>query len=99
MNLGKTIKALRKKQRMGQAELAGRCGVTSTYLSQLENNRKQPSMELGLALAKELGVPLPILYFTALEETDIAEDRRAMYRMLAPVLKVQIGQLFPVTLG
>ncbi len=95
MNLGKTIKGLRKQKGLSQTELAGVCGITSTYLSQLENNRKSPSPELASSIAAALEVPVPILYFMALDEADIPASKLSAYRMLAPEIKGVIGQLFP----
>ena len=45
MNLGKTIHDIRRRQNMTQAQLAEKIGSSQTYLSQIENDFKVPSIE------------------------------------------------------
>jgi transcriptional regulator with XRE-family HTH domain len=95
MNLGKTIKDLRRRKELSQTDLAEKCRITSTYLSQLENNKKYPSPELAAALCTVFEVPVPILYFMAMDESDIPTEKLEAYRTLAPSMNLVIGQLFP----
>ena len=44
MKLGTAIKAIRTKNGLKQFELAQRCDITQTYLSQIENNLKEPNI-------------------------------------------------------
>jgi XRE family transcriptional regulator, regulator of sulfur utilization len=94
MDIGKTIKALRKKEELSQTALADLCGISATYLSQLENNRKSPSSELTSLLAANLNVPVPIFYFLAMEESDIPREKQVAYQILAPTINGAIAQLF-----
>ncbi|GAA3031939.1 hypothetical protein GCM10020000_06110 [Streptomyces olivoverticillatus] len=44
-----------------QAAIAGLCGITEDYLSQIERGRKTPALDVLLALAREIGVPITAL--------------------------------------
>lgn len=55
--LGQAIKRLRTKQRLTQAQLAERAGVSQPYLSQLEAGQKrEPAVRIIHRIAKVLGV-------------------------------------------
>ena len=43
MNLGETIKLLRKRNGLNQSQLAELCEITVTYLSLIENGKKEPT--------------------------------------------------------
>ncbi|WP_373262779.1 helix-turn-helix domain-containing protein, partial [Bacteroides thetaiotaomicron] len=43
MNIGKIIKETRKSKGLKQQSFAKMCGITQTYLSQIENNVKDPT--------------------------------------------------------
>ncbi len=54
MNLGKNIIKYRKIHNMKSLELAERAGITQSYLSEIERNKKIPSLEVIQKLAKAL---------------------------------------------
>jgi transcriptional regulator with XRE-family HTH domain len=57
--LGQAIKRLRTKQRLTQAQLAERAGVSQPYLSQLEAGQKrEPAVRIIHRIAKVLGVKI-----------------------------------------
>lgn len=66
INWGKTIKKYREKLKLTQEELASRVAVTSTYISALEHNRKEPSLTLIASISRAFGVPQEILYWEAI---------------------------------
>ncbi|MEK4688131.1 helix-turn-helix transcriptional regulator [Bacillus sp. FSL M8-0256] len=68
------LKTKRRQNNMTQTELANRTGLTSAYISQIENGkRKKPSREVIKKLAKVLSIPnievMQLLEFIA-EEAD-----------------------------
>ena len=67
MDLGKTIKKIRKQKRQTQGEFALSCGITQTYLSQIESNLKEPNLSTLKSISESLNVPLPILFFLSLQ--------------------------------
>jgi transcriptional regulator with XRE-family HTH domain len=96
MDLGSTIKNLRKQRKQTQHEFAGRCGITQTYLSQIENNLKEPNISILDDISKELKLPLPVLFFLSMTESDVPEQKRQDFMKLAPALKSFVDGLFAV---
>ncbi|MBS1527473.1 MAG: helix-turn-helix transcriptional regulator [Bacteroidetes bacterium] len=96
MDLGFTIKNLRKQRKQTQQEFAERCGITQTYLSQIENNLKEPNMSTLDEISKELSLPLPLLFFLSMTESDIPEPKRQDFMKMAPALKSFVDGLFAV---
>ncbi|WP_454059748.1 helix-turn-helix domain-containing protein [Elizabethkingia ursingii] len=72
MNLGTVIKDIRKQRGQTQTEFADSCGITQTYLSQIENNAKEPNLSTLKEISKNLDLPLPILFYLSLNEDDIS---------------------------
>lgn len=59
MNLGQKIRHLRKEKELSLNKLAERAGVSTAYLSQLENDvSKQPSAEILIKIASALGTTI-----------------------------------------
>ncbi len=61
MNSGTIIKLLRTAEDTSQLTLAERLGVSRAYLSQVENNRKQPGLLFLKEVSKTFDVPLALL--------------------------------------
>ena len=87
MQLGKAIKRLRRRSNLRQEELAHRVDITQSYLSQLENDRKEPNLSTLRHIGKELGVSLPILFFLSMEGADVRPDRREAFERIFPRFK------------
>lgn len=94
MNLGDTIKEIRKKKNISQKDLAIGCDITQTYLSLIENNKKEPNITLLRAIACFLNIPLPILFFLSLNNEDIPEEKQSSYKLLAPSINSLIETFF-----
>ncbi|MFF5205040.1 helix-turn-helix domain-containing protein [Streptosporangium sp. NPDC000396] len=59
--IGERVRYWREKKQRKQAAVAGLCGITEEYLSQIERGLKIPSLPVLHALAAELGVPVSAL--------------------------------------
>lgn len=60
--IGERVRYYRRKNgNRRQAAIAGLCGITERYLSQIENGQKNPSADVLTRLAAELGVPVAAL--------------------------------------
>jgi transcriptional regulator with XRE-family HTH domain len=96
MDLGSTIKNLRKQRKQTQQEFATRCGITQTYLSQIENNLKDANIGILEQISSQLNLPLPLLFFISMTDSDIPEGKRKDFLTIAPALKSFINELFSV---
>lgn len=97
MNIGETIKELRKKKGISQTELAALCNITQTSLSQIEVGKKSPHESTLTKISKVLGVPVMYIYFLSFDENDVPEDKQEAYKILGPYIKQAINQLFTET--
>ena len=57
MDIGNTIKFFRKEKKLSQIDLAQKCGITSTYLSLIENGKKEPTIALVKVIVEKLEIP------------------------------------------
>lgn len=94
MNIGQVIKDTRKQKGQTQNEFALSCGITQTYLSQIENNSKEPNLSTLKVISQNLDIPLPILFFMSLNEEDIAPEKRDAFAIINPSVKSFINEFF-----
>ena len=62
MDLGNKIKERRMLLNLTQEELADRCELTKSYISQLENNKTSPSLETLTNIIEVLGTDLSTFF-------------------------------------
>ncbi len=80
VNFGAIIKKHREKLSFTQKKLAGLLDVTPTYISAVENGRKEPSLALLKGICEFLKVPEEILFWESVDiENDLnSDDRKAI---------------------
>jgi XRE family transcriptional regulator, regulator of sulfur utilization len=86
MKEGTAIKMIRKRQALSQVELAQRCNISQTSLSQIENNLKRPRGKTLKKLCEVMEVPESMVYILGLEETDVPQSKLHLYNMLYPTI-------------
>ena len=96
MDLGKTIKKIRKQKRQKQRDIAISCGTSQTYLSLIENNLKEPSISMLKLISESLNVPLPILFFLSMTEDDVQANKREAFQIISPSVKSLVNEFFKV---
>lgn len=62
LRLGRRIAFLRKQQKMSQLELSLDTGLSKSYLSDLENGRRNPSLKILAVISLALGISLSTLF-------------------------------------
>jgi transcriptional regulator with XRE-family HTH domain len=60
---GARVRELRHEKKMLQGELADRVGVRESYVSDIENAKKEPCLEVIKMIAEGLGVSLRRLFW------------------------------------
>lgn len=93
MKIGSIIKAERKKRGLSQNQLAARCSITVTYLSLIENDKKEPTVSLLRTIAENLNLPLPILIFMSLDDEDIPKSKKEFFNIVKPSINAILQNL------
>ena len=96
MDLGITIRNIRKQRGQTQSEFASICGISQTYLSQIESNQREPNLSTLKIISNELNVPLPILFFLSLDIDDIQQNKREAFEIISPSVKSLVNEFFAV---
>ncbi|PGK43466.1 helix-turn-helix transcriptional regulator [Bacillus cereus] len=60
------IAELRKEKLISQEKLAAQVGLSRTYISEIENNKKQPNVKLAIKIAKVLGTSVESIFSPSL---------------------------------
>ena len=87
MNIGFAIRSIRTKLSIPQYELAEKCKISQTTLSQIETGRKRPSPKTLASICRVLNVPPAIIYIIAMEKEDVPQSKRAVYNLVFPSIK------------
>ena len=61
--IGRRVKEFRMRQHLSQAELAERIDLSVSYISYVENAKKQASLEVLVRIANELGTTVDELLY------------------------------------
>ncbi len=82
MNVGSAIRLCRKRRGASQTDVATRAECSVSYLSMLENNKRDPTLSMITKIAEALHVPVGALFVMASEEKDLGRiDRRLAGRL------------------
>lgn len=82
MKIGSKLKMLRKGNRLSLKELSSMTGVSISFLSDIEHERSNPSLETLEVIAKNLGVPIASFF----NVPDSPFDSALKSAYLSPVL-------------
>ncbi|HPN70636.1 MAG TPA: helix-turn-helix transcriptional regulator [Saprospiraceae bacterium] len=96
MDLGNVIKNIRKQKGQTQGEFAQTCGISQTYLSQIECNLKEPNLSTLKLISENLNIPLPILFFLSMTEDDVHPNKRKAFQIVSPSVKSLVNEFFAV---
>ncbi len=88
MKSGTIIRLLRTAESIPQIDLANKLGVSRTYLSQVENNRKRPGLLFFKEVSKTLDVPLVLLL--SIEDDLDSEIYNELRRILSNILTAKL---------
>lgn len=86
MDLGYAFKELRFKRKAKQGHICDLAGISQTYLSQIENGGKTPSIEVINSLCSIYKVPPAILFWMATTEKDVPKNKRSEFNSIKPRL-------------
>lgn len=103
--VGSIISRERKQRQMTIAELAGKAGISSGLLSQLERGLGNPSIETLSQLARTLSIPIGTFFETANSPPGevihphsrrrlVLEDAGMTYQLLVPDMQGALSMLY-----
>lgn len=93
--VGKAIVAIRNERHLSQKELAEKSKLASGYLSQIENDKKLPSLEALDSICQALNVPMYVFLLKAKIEEGINDpDQMVFLRQLKPAIDEVIKGLY-----
>jgi transcriptional regulator with XRE-family HTH domain len=87
MNIGLAIKSIRRKLAITQYDLAEKCELSQTSLSQIETGVKRPSQKTINKICRVLDIPESIIYIVAMQEADVPPSKRGVYELVYPSIK------------
>jgi|GEM_PF-4497562 len=79
MNIGLTIKAIRKGMGQTQKEFAEGMGMTQTTISTLESDPTSPPAITLKKISEYSKVPLPCIYLWSITDEDLPEDTNDLW--------------------
>jgi transcriptional regulator with XRE-family HTH domain len=83
MNVGQAIKLCRTQRGISQTDLAQQAECSVSYLSMLENNKRDPTLSTLENIADALGIPVSIIFFLAAEASDLKGIDKSLQGELA----------------
>lgn len=86
MNIGETIKTIRKEKKISRGRLAAMTGLSVNALYNIETNRSMPTRDTIRRICKALSIPTYYLMVRCVTEDDIPEEKREVFRALYPLL-------------
>jgi len=96
INFGAIIKKYREQRGATQKELSDKLHITSTYLSALENGRKEPSFLLLKRLGKVLRVPTEVFFWESVQIKDnLNSNQRKAIEVAKDIVRSYFESLKP----
>ena len=87
MNIGKGIRFVRLAADLRQSQMAEKLGISQNYLSLLENNKAEPSLDLLKRISKVFGVPASfILWEEAMPEQGATPEETERYTRIRDLI-------------
>lgn len=71
MSIGNAIKVCRTRRNLTQKELAKRADLNTSYLSQVEQDKRDPTLSTLRSISKGLQIPLSILLFLGGDQDEL----------------------------
>ena len=89
LSVGQLIKIARINKKLGQEDLAKKAKVTTNYISLIENNKKDPSLNFLREIAKFLDIPFILL---AWEKIDMPKGKTGAEKKISSQLEKMLEE-------
>ena len=91
MNVGKAIRLCRTNKNLNQAKLARLSGISESYLSLIEQDKRDPTISTVEDIAEALKIPFSILIFLAADKEDLKNINSSLAEKLSYAALQLIG--------
>lgn len=95
MNIGPTLKAIRRSKRLTQKALAEQSGISESYISLVEKGQREPSLGVLESMCQQLDIPLSVFVLLAFDEesSPLEADaaQRKVYESLRAFVKKELS--------
>lgn len=71
MNVGQAIRLCRMQRGASQTVIANRANCSVSYLSMLENNKRDPTLSTVTKIAEALHIPVSLLFLLASDQSEL----------------------------
>lgn len=88
MNIGFSIKQIRKEKNISQVMLAKKSGVTQTSISKIESGETMPHEKTIKSICKVLQIPVSFLYVISIEKSDLPKSKQHNEPLLNAAKKI-----------
>lgn len=92
MNIGKTIKYIRKRKAIKQCQLAELAGISTNALVGIEKGWFFPSMGTINGICKALNISKGCLLVHSLEESELPPQKSLLYQYLVKPLQEELWE-------
>lgn len=87
MNIGQAIKLCRARRGASQSAIASRANCSVSYLSMLENNKRDPTLSTVVRIAEALHMPIGLLFVLAADQSELGHvDARIADQLMQAAL-------------
>lgn len=87
MDIGTSIKFIRKQRGLSQKDLASVCGISVNALCQIELNNTLPHKSTLQKISEYLNVPVSYILYFSISEEDVPEEKRKIFNTLSSAIK------------
>lgn len=84
MKVGRAIKKWRNIKGINQVQLAQKAGITQSYLSLVEQDKKTPTLKTINSICDAFEIPTPVLMLMAIDKEELTPQKREIYEVLYP---------------
>lgn len=90
MDIGQAIRVLRTQQGLTQGQLGDRICMSTNGVSKIETGKVYPPKGTIERICGALGIPTSYLILASIEEADVPEEKRILYRTLVEPLRDEL---------
>lgn len=97
MNVGQAIRICRTQRGVSQSTVANSAQCSVSYLSMLENNKRDPTLSTITKIAKALHVPVSLLFVLAADQDKLGAINEPLTDQLMQSALASLGASPPLT--